>query len=193
MAQQCFKVCHQPGGSFIYWTHVSFLTRKANAQSNNTPLAWIDIVYTNGMKKVLNSDSGVKNTCGHWHLTDPTEIKERNWINTDLFSLFLESNFVQHAKSVAIAAVFPNCSIQNFKTSLLSKMSNLRLLNVRHLGLAHQRSRNVKRFWKTNRKMAALTSQMINLLRRGKNWIASCFPFKDAKHFEMNDSIINSV
>ena len=47
-----FKAIHLPGGSFIYWAHVTSLTCKANAQpTNTTSHTWIDIVFTNQKKK----------------------------------------------------------------------------------------------------------------------------------------------
>ena len=41
------KGCHHPGGSFIYWTHVTHLTCKANVLYINSSCRWIYNVCTN--------------------------------------------------------------------------------------------------------------------------------------------------
>ena len=46
-----FKGCHHPGGSFIYWAHVTSLTCKANVQSRHSSLTQIDTVHTNHNRK----------------------------------------------------------------------------------------------------------------------------------------------
>ena len=45
------KASHPPVVSFIYWSHVTFLTYKASVQSTNTFPARIDIEYTNLKRK----------------------------------------------------------------------------------------------------------------------------------------------
>ena len=46
-----FKGCQHPGGSFIYWVHVTSPTCKANVQSTKTSHAWNDIVSKNHERK----------------------------------------------------------------------------------------------------------------------------------------------
>ena len=46
-----WKVCDHPGGYFICWACVTYHTCKANVQTANTSLMWIDIMITNCQMK----------------------------------------------------------------------------------------------------------------------------------------------
>ena len=60
-----FKVCHHPGGSFIYWANVTSLTCKADVQSDISHMNR-NCVNKSKEEGLINRDSTVKVLCRHW-------------------------------------------------------------------------------------------------------------------------------
>ena len=68
---QAFKGCHHPGGSFIYWAHVTSLTCKVTVPSINTSHSWIDIGFTNHKRYI----GYILTEIPQWRVLADTEFK----------------------------------------------------------------------------------------------------------------------